>query len=236
LILGSCAQSNFQKQKFTNLKHLTSSDEVVTEEQSTDYHSIDSDELEYSEPISFGEFEEHYEESSDDFDEEIILDDDCGDRITFKSGAYLKVKIIQVNKHDVVYRKCDDLNGPAYTVIKDDLAELKYSHGGTEDLSVRDSPVGIENNDDEEKPKEEINQLSDKQKPFEPFAIVSFILAFTYILWIPAIIFGIISLVIQKNNPDQYRSKSKFFAAFGIIFPLALVLLGGAIVLLLLFL
>jgi hypothetical protein len=213
---------------------LQGSEEAFTQEYPTHDQTANSEENEYSELNSFEESEDLFEESRDYLDEEISLDDDCGDRLTFKSGAFLEVKVIQVNKHDVVYRRCDDLNGPAYTVIKDDLAELKYAHGGTEDLKVRNAPNGVDEQDEEEE-EEKRSDLSDDQKPIEPFALISFIFSLTYILWIPGIILGIISLVIQKKNPDQYRSKSKFFAGFGIIFPLIAILIGVGIFFLILF-
>ncbi|MFT4601677.1 MAG: hypothetical protein ACI857_001860 [Arenicella sp.] len=237
LLLASCGQGNFQRQKFTNFKHLTTESEDVEEasqeiDNNDNFSELADEQLTTN--VNFDDYES-LEESYDDFSE---LDDDCGDIMTFNSGAYLKVKVIQVNKEDIVYRKCDDLKGPAYTVLKSSLAELRYINGTKEDLSKRGSK--IEEKEDEQvevvDEKKEIKSiLNDKEKPIEPFSIVAFIFSLTYILWIPALVLGIVSLIIQSNNPNQYRKLSKTFAWFSIFFPVGALLLAGLLILLVFF-
>ena len=233
LILGSCAQSNFQKQKFTNLKKLES------------YHRDEEKKVVLSNKETQLENETAYLENNfeDDliFDKTVseqieeVLDEDCGDRITFKSGAFVLGKVIQVSKNSIVYRRCDNLEGPAYTVIKEDLAEVRYANGTIEELtnSNQNTP---EIKGPKKESKVDYSELDDSIKPIEPLALVSFILSFTYLFWIPGIILGIISLGIQKKKAEQYRKNSRFFATFGIIFPLVVVIIALIIFMIFLFL
>jgi hypothetical protein len=234
LLLASCASTNFSKRHYTDLKPIKAlsdkqemSEESVPIEKSREFYASSENQLlieSENNDLSFDEANNEYEHTQDE---------DCGDQLTFKSGSYIDVKILQVNQNDIVYRPCNDLEGPAFTILKSDVAQLRYQDGRLENLSSTEKPAVIE-------PKEEVkkdsNELTDKEKPMDPVAIAALILALTMFLWLPAIILGIISLVRQRNNPDQYRKLSKSFAWFGILFPIIIgVLLIVGIVLIILF-
>lgn len=224
VVLTACGQSNFLRQKHTNLKPIKSSYNACQEGE--ELTEVKAEQHALHDPIILQTLPELGEDVFN-------LEDDCGDQLTFKSGAFLKVKIVLVNKSDIVYRRCDDLNGPAYTVVKDDLAEAKLKDGTRLDLGDRTTPEKTEAEKiEEEQIEQERFELTGKEKPIEPLALVAFILALTGFFWFLAIGFGIASLVIQKNNPDSYRKSSKTFAILGIVMPLAIMLLVVGIILL----
>lgn len=216
-ILTACGQSNFLKQKYTNLKPLKPTTEDVTGIDNTEDEVLDA--AEKKEPFAFVTI------TPIPVSDETTLDEDCGDQLTFKSGAFLKVKIIQVNKSDIVYRRCDDLNGPAYTVIKDDLAEAKLKDGSRLDLTDKTTNSNTNLEEPIQKNDRADFELSDKEKPIEPFAIAAFILAITGIFWFLAVGLAIASLIIQYRNPETYRKLSKVFALIALIVPIAFIFL-----------
>ena len=232
LVLSACNTANFNKQKYTDLKPLkrdiesVTTNELLSFQNETTFVPSTDDSEDFIIPTKESEILVSNNTSKDQ------SNDDCGDELTFKSGAFIKVKVLQVNANDIVYRPCDDLEGPAFTILKSDVAQLRYKDGSLEDLSKTEQSKPVEKPEVEEPKK---NTLSDKEKPVEPFAIASLILALTGFLWLFAIILGIISLVRQKNHPDQYRKLSKTLAILGITLPLAIGLLAFIIILLLIF-
>ena len=52
-----------------------------------------------------------------------------------RSGETILVKVIEVGTSEVKYKKLDNLNGPAFSVLKSDLLMIKYENGTKEDFS-----------------------------------------------------------------------------------------------------
>ena len=230
LIFG-CASSNFNRQRYTDLKPLKT--ESIVEQ------LVETSEANYpaKEEATFASISEVNEVdfilTDDKTSTDYILDEDCGDLLTFKSGSFIEVKVIQVNVHDIVYRPCNDLNGPAFTVLKSELSQLRYQNGRLENLNNTTRPEikePVEESDPTNK-----TEIPDKEKPMEPFAIAALIFACTGFFWWIAIILGIVSLSIQKRNPDKFRKLSRTFALIGILLPLLLGFLAVVIILLLIF-
>lgn len=64
--------------------------------------------------------------------------EECGDEINFRDGSVVKAKVVEVNEDNIKYRKCDNLEGPLFTVKKDNVESIKYKNGST-DVFVKKS-------------------------------------------------------------------------------------------------
>lgn len=127
--------------------------------------------------------------------------DTCGDVIYFKNGQKVNVKVLEVD-HDVIkYKRCDNLDGPLFTVRKSSLAMLQYYNGIKEDLDFESTPRSEQ---DHAKPT--------PIKKQNGMGLAAFILSIAIFLsgglTLPfAMIFGLISMGQIKREPDRYTDK-----------------------------
>ena len=54
------------------------------------------------------------------------------DIITKKNGEEIQTKIIEITTSEVKYKKHDNLNGPIYSILKNDVFFIKYENGTKE--------------------------------------------------------------------------------------------------------
>lgn len=54
--------------------------------------------------------------------------EDC-DVITFKTGVEVEVKVLEINQSEIKYKKCNNQNGPTFSINKSDVFTIKYSNG-----------------------------------------------------------------------------------------------------------
>ncbi|MGE0567196.1 MAG: hypothetical protein AB7O73_04550 [Bacteroidia bacterium] len=62
----------------------------------------------------------------------IITGDTCGDRILFKNGNRELAKVISIDEKKIIYKKCDNINGPTYTIGKEKVHSITYVNGFSE--------------------------------------------------------------------------------------------------------
>jgi len=55
------------------------------------------------------------------------------DLLTLKNGEDIQVKVTEINKTSVMYRRFDNIDGPIYSVDKSDVLIIRYSNG-TKDI------------------------------------------------------------------------------------------------------
>ncbi|MBI2279397.1 MAG: DUF308 domain-containing protein [Bacteroidetes bacterium] len=55
-------------------------------------------------------------------------DDKC-DEIVLRNGDILSVKVEEVGVNEIKYKKCTNLSGPTYSVLKDNVFLIKYANG-----------------------------------------------------------------------------------------------------------
>jgi hypothetical protein len=65
------------------------------------------------------------------------------DTITRKSGEDIQVKILEVNQTDIRYKKYENIEGPTYSMLRNEIVMIRYANG-TRDIFV------AENKDDGE--------------------------------------------------------------------------------------
>jgi TM2 domain-containing membrane protein YozV len=80
------------------------------------------------------------------------INDPACDLITLKTGEELSVKIIEINQNEIKYKKCNNLDGPMFTIQKQSVFSIKYSNGDKEIIkepvrTVNGKPVYDTNED-----------------------------------------------------------------------------------------
>ncbi|MCF6365677.1 MAG: DUF4190 domain-containing protein [Bacteroidales bacterium] len=137
---------------------------------------------------------------------------DC-DNIILKNGKEISGKVLEVGITEIKYKKCDNLNGPIFTLKKSDILMIRYSNGTkdifpTEDIVKEIFPA-------------ENSTINNRAASVEALGLVGFILSIVglIILGIPlgltAIILGAISLKKIRTNPKKFKGRG--FAIVSII-------------------
>ena len=133
-----------------------------------------------------------------------------------RSGDIIEAKIIEVGVSEIKYKKCSNLEGPTYSILKSAVFMIKYKNGDKdvfhEEITPSNSATG-----------------SDGQE-IEPFSVVSFITGISGLalgilismgigifLGVLGIVFGAISLSRTRRNPDRFSKKSSKWAIAGLI-------------------
>ena len=134
-----------------------------------------------------------------------LLQDTCGDKLILKSGDEFVVKIIEISDKEIKYKRCDNYDGPLYTISKSKVYAIVYSNGVTEHI-IDDS---ITSKSNEEKAQ---SSTTDKRKTFPDsywWTWVLFIAGFFYSLgiftWPYALYYARQARREIRNNPNQYR-------------------------------
>lgn len=63
------------------------------------------------------------------------------DKITFRNGNLLEVKIMEISPDLIRYKNYDNLNGPMRVVFKSEVASIKYNNGEEEVYNTATSPL-----------------------------------------------------------------------------------------------
>jgi hypothetical protein len=150
-------------------------------------------------------------------------DDDC-DILTYRNGEEVKAKIMEVGLHEIKYKKCDNPNGPTYTVKKDEVFMIKYSNGSKdifkeEPKQPQYTQPNYNNNPYAPPPQAPYQPTPDRSYPgslvtadiFMAVGGVFILLAEEEGMLIlgmlflgVGVIFSIVGLVVIANNPDKY--------------------------------
>jgi len=124
----------------------------------------------------------------------------CEDVINFRSGKILTAKVLEITETHIKYKRCDNLEGPVFSINKNDIASVKYPNGTVETFQLAYTPL----------PTPVKRPVPDKLKRVHPLAWV--VLAFT--ITIPVL--GLISMLAIwlispyaemkiKQQPDRYK-------------------------------
>jgi hypothetical protein len=58
------------------------------------------------------------------------------DTIVQKNGSPIVSKVLEIDKHDVRYKKFENLEGPSYVISKSDISMIRYQNGSTDTFNV----------------------------------------------------------------------------------------------------
>ena len=150
---------------------------------------------------------------------------DC-DNIILRNGDEISAKVLEVTIDVIKYRKCDNPDGPIYSILKSDVFMIKYANG-TKDIISKENETG----------KRFSQTLSDSPPKDETMGIIGMILgiiawfipvfALAIAMLVMAFTLGIASLSKIQKNPGKYKGKGFAITAIalgvvGIILILAL--------------
>ncbi|MBK7819198.1 MAG: hypothetical protein KBG47_08475 [Bacteroidia bacterium] len=175
----------------------------------------------------------------------ILNNDTCGDVILLQNADELKVKILEIDEKNIKYKRCDNVDGPTYSISKSRVALIKYANGTKE--VVMQEPV--------QKPAEqERPQQPEMPRKINPLGLASLLLyilgmilskgstaaglsgSVTILLALLAlapIVMAYISLFQFKREPDKYKGRWMpitvvcMYLAFLLILALLLTTLGA---------
>lgn len=170
-----------------------------------------------------------FTEASADHNMKIILpaptstDNECGDNIILKNGNEIAAKITEISSDLIKYKRCDNFDGPIYSIKKDEVFMVKYQNGTKE---VFNTPTNSNSNTSSNyNPKQHANTANNTMpKKFNGLAIAAFIVSilglFVFaVLFEPlALLFSFISL--SKIKKSNYSLKGKGLAIAAMIIAL----------------
>ncbi|HOY40076.1 MAG TPA: porin family protein, partial [Bacteroidales bacterium] len=65
-------------------------------------------------------------------------EDSC-DMIILRNGEEISAKVLEIGIHEIKFKKCDNLNGPTISILKNDVFMIKYSNGTKEVMKSTDN-------------------------------------------------------------------------------------------------
>ncbi len=71
------------------------------------------------------------------------------DKLYFKSGSILEVKILEISTAEIIYKKATNIDGPSYHEFKSAISKIEYSNGSVEnysDASIPSSTISSSSN------------------------------------------------------------------------------------------
>jgi hypothetical protein len=153
----------------------------------------------------------------------IIQEVKC-DTIVLKSGAIIIGKVEEIGQSELKYKRCNNLTGPIISVLKSDVSKILYSNGtnelfGPNEMYIPNQTYYSNNNSTPVKT--------------EGLGLAGFItgLVGLFIASIPlgiiAVVFGSISLLKIKKNPQRFKGKGFAIASIilGIVDVVAMLIL-----------
>lgn len=146
----------------------------------------------------------------------INVQEEC-DLITLLNGEEILAKIVEIGTKDIRYKKCDNLDGPDYILLKAEVFMVKYPNG-TKDIIT---PANAKSNVDRKTPGLATAGLV--------LGILGLIIA-GIPLGLLALIFGAVSFGKIVREPEKYKGKgiaiaSMILGALGIILAFLVILL-----------
>jgi hypothetical protein len=60
--------------------------------------------------------------------------DTCGDVITLKNADEIRAKVLEVTDDVIKYKRCDNIDGPNYTIGKEKVERITYANGYKENI------------------------------------------------------------------------------------------------------
>ncbi len=136
-----------------------------------------------------------------------LLMDTCGDIITFKSGDQVTAKVIEISEEKIKYKRCDNLDGPAFVVSKATVASIKYSNG-IEEKIVAPTPQTVSPNNPYSNAQQQKYTGPKKVHPKAIWALVCLLVGFIIgITLIPAYFLAVAALREIKLKPDYYSGR-----------------------------
>lgn len=142
---------------------------------------------------------------------DLFFEEEC-ETLVMVDGRRLFVKVIEINQHEIKYKKCDYLQGPTVVVGKKDVDRIIYSNGAVDIISGYSAPESRSPRSTPESDEQPI------QKRMEVMALLSMLFGITglfiaaIVFGLMALIFGIVSLMKISANPREFGGRGMALA------------------------
>jgi hypothetical protein len=148
------------------------------------------------------------------------------DLIIMKDGQEIKCKVSEIGVNEIKYKKCDNLNGPIYSISKSEVLLIQYANGSKDIIKSN-----------EQKQTNTSNSSDNSKTKNHPLAIAALICSTAGIFFygigvLLGLIFGAIALKKIKENPIEFKGRG--MALTGVI--IGSIILGLLLLYLILFL
>jgi len=150
----------------------------------------------------------------------VIIDKDtCGDVLLLQNADEIAVKILEIDERNIKYKRCDNVNGPTYSISKSRVALIKYANG-TKEVVMPEPNYKVAEQDKPPKP-----EMPRKVNPLGLASLLLYLLGSIFlrgltasmlsgsmlvlllILSIAPLIMAYISLFQFKREPSRYKGK-----------------------------
>lgn len=148
----------------------------------------------------------------------VLNNDTCGDILLLQNADELKVKVLEIDERTIKYKRCDNINGPTYSISKSKVAMITYVNG-VKEMMMPESPGGTK---EQEVRKPEVpaktNVLGLTSLLLYIFGTIlsrsivltnlsGSILVFILILSVLPLILAYVSLFQFKREPGKYKGR-----------------------------
>lgn len=149
----------------------------------------------------------------------ILNKDTCGDKLLLQNADELSVKILEIDEKNIKYKRCDNINGPTYSISKSRVALITYANG-TKEVVMPEAPIKQPERVDSQKP-----EMPRKVNPTGLTSLLLYILGailsrgltaatlsgsmliLILILSVAPLILAYVSLFQFKREPERYTGR-----------------------------
>jgi hypothetical protein len=133
--------------------------------------------------------------------------DTCGDKMFFKNGDILNVKVLEISDKTIRYKRCDNFEGPDYNTSKGKVEMIKYANGFSESIDAPAYDYEDNKGDPYVGGKRDEHVGPPKVHPKAWYALIWFIVSpVTFFLTtIPALIYASKAMKEIKADPKKYK-------------------------------
>lgn len=128
-----------------------------------------------------------------------MAEDSCGDKIVFLNGEEVLCRVIEIGITHVMYKACDNLDGPLFTRAKQNIFMIKYQNGSKEVFEQKaTTPVNVV----------QAKPVAIKKKKMSGISLAAFIVSlfsWTLVLAPVALVMGIIGKNEVNRHPDTLK-------------------------------
>lgn len=151
------------------------------------------------------------ESTAPDIPEETYdMSEDSCDLIETKDKTLISARVKEINQYYVLYKECDDPEGPVYQIPKSTISRITFANGLLQSFNF---------SEEEESPQDTVfiedsaDEIVQKEYPMAKHAVIaggcSFIPVVGWVFGILAIVFGTTSLSKIQRYPEKYTGKGK---------------------------
>jgi hypothetical protein len=150
------------------------------------------------------------------------------DNIILQNGEEVMARVLEVTVEEIKYKRCDNLDGPVYSIKKADVFMIKYANG-TKDIFATSNNTAA-------KASQTKYQGKPKDDPLGVIGMIVGVIAWlvptfplALLLCTSAVMFAVASLSRIKKYPEKYKGRGFSYVALGLgIAGLLILLAAGA--------